>query len=163
MRRIRNKFKKPRRPWDSAQIKENKELIKNYGLRRKKEIFLAQEILRNFRQRARSLIATKDKDKEKILLDKMIKFNLLGEKNDIDDVLVLTVNDILDRRLQTIVFKKGLAKTPKQARQLIVHGHVSISGRKTIFPSYRVNVEEESKIVLGSGIKKQAGVRYGKG
>ncbi len=149
MRRIRNKFKKPKRPWDSTQIKENKELIKKYGLRRKKEILLAHEILRNFRGRARNLIAIKDKEKEKILMDKMFKFNLLKEGSGIDDILVLTVDDILNRRLQTIVFQRGLAKTARGARQFIVHGHVSIDGRKTVFPSYMVSTAEENKIIGG--------------
>jgi small subunit ribosomal protein S4 len=155
MRRIRNKFKKPKRPWDAAQIAENKGLIKEYGLRRKKEIYIAQEILRNFRRRARDLTAIKDKEKEKMLLDKLVKFNLLNKEMGLDDVLALTVNDVLERRLQTIVFRKGLAKTASQARQFIVHGRINVDGRKTVFPSYLVNTGEESKIsIIGARAKK---------
>lgn len=67
---------------------------------------------------------------------------------DLDNVLALDVKDILDRRLQTIIFKKGIAHTPKQARQLIIHGKVLIDNRKIIFPSYIVLLEEEGKISL---------------
>ena len=149
MRRIRRKFQRPKRPWDSVVIKEEKVLLKDYGLRKKREIRIAEEIIRKFRQRARELIAVKDEEKEKVLIDKLLKLGMLtSEKSELDDVLGLTVKNVLDRRLQTIAFKKGLAKTPKAARQLIVHGHVSIGDRKTRFPSYIVTPEEEGKIRL---------------
>ena len=68
------------------------------------------------------------------------------EEASLDDVLRLTVEDLLERRLQTLVFKKGLANSPKHARQLIVHGHISVAGRKVTVPSYIVSVDEEQKI-----------------
>lgn len=149
MRRIRRKFQRPKRPWDSVVIKEEKLLLKDYGLRKKREIRIAEEIIRKFRQRARELIAVNDEEKEKVLIDKLLKLGMLiSEKSELDDVLGLTVKNVLDRRLQTIAFKKGLAKTPKAARQLIVHGHVNISDRKVQFPSYIVTPEEEGKIRL---------------
>ena len=147
MRRIRKKFKKPRSPWSITKIKEERSLLNEYGLRRKKEMLIAQEILRVYRQRARVLIAEKDKEKERILIEKMSKTGMLTKKEGtLDDILALSIRNVLDRRLQTIVFRKGLAKTPMQARQLIVHGHVSVSGKKTKFPSYIVPIDEERKI-----------------
>jgi len=146
MRRIRNKFRRPKRPWDSARIKEEKNLLKEYGLRRKRELRAAEEVLRKFRQRARDLIGKEDKEKERILLEKLSKLGILKKGSALDDVLALTINDILNRRLQTIVLQKGLAKTPKHARQLITHGHISIRGRRTTFPSYLVSVDEEKRI-----------------
>jgi len=155
MRRIRKKFKKPRSPWSITKIREDRKLLNEYGLRRKKEMLIAQEVLRNYRQRARELIAEKDKEKERILIEKMAKTGLLAKKEStLDDILALTITNVLDRRLQTLVLRKGIAKTPMQARQLIVHGHVSVAGRKTKFPSYMVPVEEERKITLHMPEKK---------
>jgi small subunit ribosomal protein S4 len=149
MRRIRKKFKRPKVTWNINKIKEERALLNEYGLRRKKEFLRTQEILRNFRQRARELIAVKDKEKERTLIDKMSSMGVLTKKEStLDDILALNIRNLLDRRLQTIVFRKGLAKTPMQARQLIAHGHISVSGRRTKFPSYIVPVEKERKISL---------------
>lgn len=146
MRKLKKKLKKPRKPWDKERIEKEKEIIKKFGLRRKREIWKAESILRNFRRRARELTASGDKEKEKILLEKLNKIGLLGKKAELSDVLGLTVENILERRLQTIVFKKSLANTPKHARQFITHGHIAVDGRRTIYPSYLVPVESEKKI-----------------
>lgn len=148
MRKIRKKTTKPRAPWNKTLIKEERKLLNDYGLRRKKEIRSAQAILRNFRQRARALIAEHNEEKEKTLLDKLSRFGFIKGTKDLDNVLALGVTDILDRRLQTILHKKGMTKTPKEARQLITHGHVVIEDRKIVFPSYLVPTEEEGKISL---------------
>jgi small subunit ribosomal protein S4 len=153
MRRIEKKFKKPRKPWDKERIEVEKKLMKTYGLRRKREIWKAESILRSFRRRARDLAAKKDKAQEKILLEKLQGLGLLGKNASLDDVLSLTVEDILERRLQTIVFKNKLANTPKHARQLITHGHVAVDGRRTVYPSFLVPKELEKKISLLGSIK----------
>jgi small subunit ribosomal protein S4 len=64
----------------------------------------------------------------------------------LDDVLELDIESILSRRLQTLAYLKGLANTPKQARQLICHGHIAIGGRKVNVPSYLVSKDEEEEI-----------------
>ncbi len=148
MRRLRNKFKRPKAPWYLPRIEEERKIMKEYGLRRKREIWSAQEILRKFRRRARELNAVQNKAEEKILLDKLKRLGLLGGDATLDDVLALTVYDILDRRLQTILFKKALVNTPLEARQKIVHGHVLVNGRKVKFPSYLVKADEENTIEL---------------
>ncbi|MBN2330465.1 MAG: 30S ribosomal protein S4 [Candidatus Aenigmarchaeota archaeon] len=148
MRKIRKKFKNPRMSWDSDNISERKGIMRNYGLRRRREILIAQEILRNFRRRARDLIAEKDEVKTKALLDKLVKLGLLGKDKGLDDVLALTISNILDRRLQTVVWKKGLAATPKQARQFITHCHVTVSGKVVRSPAYIVPAQEEPGIAL---------------
>lgn len=153
MRRLRKKLKKPRAPWNSTLIEEEKKILSTFGLRRKREILKAREILRNFRRRARSLIAERDEEAEGILLNKLANLGLLQKGQGLDDVLALTVENILERRLQTIVFRKGIAKTPKQARQLITHGHVSIGGRRMSYPSYMVPVDGEGNIVIKGGNK----------
>jgi small subunit ribosomal protein S4 len=157
MRRIRNKFRNPRTSWDSDELKARGETSREYGLRRRKEILIAQEILRNFRRRARELTAEKDEKKVKALLDRLVKLGLLAQGKGLDDVLALGVNDILGRRLQTIVWKKGFAKTPKQARQLITHGHVAIGGKAVKSPSYMVPTEEEAVMRLVHQVSQSGG------
>ena len=147
MRRLKKKYETPKKPWDKARIEEEKKLMKKYGLRRKREIWRAEAILRKYRRMARDLNATKNEEKTKQLIEKLYKLGILKSKDaTLDDVLGLTVEDILERRLQTIVYRKGFANTPKQARQFIVHGHVFIKGRRVVFPSYLVPRDEEDKI-----------------
>lgn len=157
MRRIRKKFKKEREAWSSTKIKEREKIIKDYGLRRKEEILKTEEMLRNFRSRAREAIATKNEETSKALLDKLIKLGLLKPKQSLDDVLTLTINYILDRRLETLVWKKGLANSPKQARQLIVHGHIAVNGKRATFPSSLVPLKEEAGISFYSTSKLKGG------
>ena len=147
MKRFRKKYKKPRRPWDKALLEEERKIMSEFWLRRKKELWRAKEELRKYRRMARELNARKDKEKERVLIQKLYRLGLLPLPNStLDNVLSLTVKDLLNRRLQTIVYKKGLTNTIKQARQFIVHGHVRINGRKIVYPSYLVSREEEDKI-----------------
>lgn len=153
MKRQRKKYERPKKPWDKQRIEKEKEILKKFGLRRKKEIWRAEALLRKFRRMARQLIAKKDEKMEKELIGKLARLGLLSENASLDDVLSLTVENILERRLQTILFKKGLASTIKQARQFIVHGKVKIGERKIPYPSYLVPKDEEDKIQLSSTIQ----------
>jgi len=155
MKRQKKKYERPKKPWDKERIEREKEIMKKFGLRRKREIWRAEALLRKYRRMARELAAKRDKEKEKILIEKLARMGLLKENASLDDVLGLTLEDILERRLQTIVYRKGLANTPLQARQFIVHGHVTIDGRKVPFPSYFVMRDEEDKIKVN--IKPQGG------
>jgi len=146
MKNIKKKYETPRTRWNKERIEVEKVIIKNFGLKRKKEIYRAQAILRKYRRMGRELTASSDKVKEKLIIGKLIKLGLLNEGATLDDILSLTVENILDRRLQSILLKKGLANTAKHARQMIVHGHVSINGRKVVYPSYLVLRGEEEKI-----------------
>jgi len=146
MKRQQKKYERPLRPWDRPRIEAEKKIKQDYGLRRKKEIWKAQAILRNFRRLARELRAKKDKEKENILIEKVRKLGLIHANANLDDVLALNVQNILDRRLQTIVYKKGLANTPRQARQFIVHGHISLNGKRARFPSTLIVRDSEEKI-----------------
>lgn len=140
----RKKYDKPFRPWDKARLDVEKRLLKEYGLRRKHELWRAEAVLRNFRRRARDLLGSADEKKEKELIAKLQK---LGIKcSTLDEVLGISINDVLSRRLQTIVHKKGMANSIWHARQMIVHGHIAISGRKIKYPSYLVPVSAEPDI-----------------
>ena len=156
MRRIRKTFKRPRKAWDLARIKDERSTLKKYGLKRKKELRKAEEVIRGFRGRARELTASKDKEKENILITKLSRMGLLTKGLGLDDVLALTANEVLDRRLQTIVFRKGMAGSINQARQKIVHGHVSVGGRRVVFPSYLVSLDEEKTV---SAVGEKGGKR----
>src|SRR3989338_2941922 len=145
MRNIRRKFSRPRMLWDTKLIEEDKAILSEYGLRRKHEIWKTKEAVRDFRRRARELNASKDRNKEKVLIEKVNRLGLI-KTNSWDDILSIDIKKILERRPQTIVFKKGLAKTMKQSRQLITHGHIAIDGRRTTFPSYIVPTSEENKV-----------------
>ena len=151
MRRIRKKFKRPKKPWDSARIADERKLMKAYGLRSKRELWRAHEILRQFRRRARDLIAVEDPAKKKVLIDRLVKLGMLSKEAQLDDVLALQITSILERRLQTMVSKRKLADSPLHARQLITHGHVFIGGRRATFPSYIVPSEEEGRIFIRTG------------
>jgi len=151
-KRPRKKYETPSHPWQEDRIKYENELLKKYGLKNKREIWKAQTILKKYRTQARLLLPRLDSEDEKYkreikeLLDHLRRMNILKGDASLADVLALTVEDILSRRLQTIVYLKGLASTPKQARQLIVHGHITVGGRRVTVPSYMVRADEEKEI-----------------
>jgi len=146
MMRQKAKFETPHRPWVAEAIEREREVINEYGLRRKKEIWRAEAILREWRGRARELAAQRNPEQERILLTKLNKLGLIGERANLDDVLGLEIRNLLERRLQTIIFRKGFAHSAKQARQFVTHGHVAIGGVKMVWPSMIVPVELEGEI-----------------
>ncbi|MFQ6050390.1 MAG: 30S ribosomal protein S4 [Candidatus Hydrothermarchaeota archaeon] len=146
-RKIRKKYETPAHPWQKTRLEEESELIKRYGLKNKREIWRAKTMLRRFRSEARTLLALDIEEREQIerdFLNKLIRYGLLEEDSKLEDVLGLKLEDLLERRLQTLVHKKGLARTPKQSRQLIVHGHITVGDRKVTKPSYMVLRDEEN-------------------
>ncbi|MCX8158550.1 MAG: 30S ribosomal protein S4 [Candidatus Diapherotrites archaeon] len=148
-KKTKKHYKKPRKTWDKQRIEEEAKLINFYGLKNKREIRIAEAYLRKKRTIARklqALTAEERKKKEKELIESLAREGIVSENSNADDVLSLTVRDILERRLQTIVWRKNLARTIKQARQIIVHGHIAINGKRVNRPSYRVLKEEEGKI-----------------
>jgi len=146
MMRQKAKFQTPHRPWVAEAIERDREIINSYGLRRKKEIWRAEAILREWRRRAMDLAARKNAEEQQILLTKLHKLGLISEKANLDDVLGLELPNLLERRLQTLVFRKGFATTLKQSRQFIVHGHIAIGGTKIAWPSMIVPTHLEGEI-----------------
>ncbi len=137
-----------------------RKLKADFGLKNKREIRLAEGLVRKKRQNARTLLALsleKREQREQELLSSLKRMGLLGSNAALDDVLGLTVPEILERRLQTQVVRRGLSGTLKQARQFITHGHIAVSGRKVSSPSYLVLRSEESGIAFyGKPIQIQA-------
>ncbi len=156
-RKLRKKYDTPSHPWQKERILEEKKIMKEYGLKNKREIWKAQTRIREIRMRARQLLGYRGKDRDqriKELLGRLYRIGILPENVTLDDVLSLKTTDWLERRLQTLVFKKGMAKTIKQARQFIVHGLIAIDGRKVTVPGYIVRRDEEDKIGYYKGVPK---------
>jgi small subunit ribosomal protein S4 len=147
-------YQTPKRPWEKKRIEEETRLVIEYGLRNKREVWIAQSILRKYRKGARHLLAIMSSSTDRALFEakrselisSMQRAGLLGPDADIDDVLSLKVPAQLERRLQTLVYRRGLARSPKQARQLITHGHIAIAGRRVSIPGYRVSRTEETEV-----------------
>lgn len=149
IRRIKKKWKSPRHPWRTETLRSELELIGKYGLRNKRELWITRTLLRNIRTQARRLLALREDERNvrlKILINRLYRLGLVTQNATIDDILGLTVEDLLNRRLQTVVYRLGLAKTIYQARQFIVHRHVRIGGRIVSRPGYLVKRDEEALI-----------------
>jgi small subunit ribosomal protein S4 len=148
-RKQRKKYATPRFPWRTDVLKDELKFLGQYGLRNKHELWRHETMLSKFRGIARSLIGKSPEEREKMereLLARLKKLGVLHETAVLDDVLDLTIEDVLERRLQTIVFRKGLAKSIYQTRQLITHGHITIGNRRVTVPNYIVTREEENQI-----------------
>jgi small subunit ribosomal protein S4 len=145
----KKKYETPKFPWRSDVLQNELVLLGQYGLRNKRELWRHKTMLSKFRGIARSILSMPAEKRVKLeseLLGKLKRLGILPKHAVLDDVLDMTVEDILERRLQTIVFRKGLAKTIYQARQLITHGHISVNGRIVFSPSYLVTREEEESV-----------------
>jgi len=151
----RKKWERPGHPWIKERLLEEMELLGKYGLRNKREIWKAQTLLRRIREKAKALLSLAPEvraAREAELIRKLYHMGLLeSESATIDEILGLTTEHVLERRLQTIVYRKGFARTIHEARQLIVHGHIAIAGRRVTSPGYLVTREEEDLIDIAPG------------
>lgn len=145
----RRAWRKPKRPLNYDLKMDELKTLGTFGLRTKRELWKAHTELSRVRHQARSLLALRAEDrskKEPILMRSLARIGLVSPDSTLDDVLNLKVSDLLARRFQTIVTKKFEFKTPYQARQAVVHGHMMIGERRINIPSYVVTVEEEDNI-----------------
>lgn len=145
----RKKFSKPPHPWQKERILAEQEIVKEYGLNRKYELWKMNSILKNFTHQAKNLVTAKtpqiEKEKKQ-LLAKLLSLNLMGKDAKIEDVLSLTLKDVMERRLQTLVYRKKMANSIRQARQFIVHEHIALGDKTVTAPSYLVLLEEENSL-----------------
>ena len=147
----RRVWKKPKRPLNYDLMMDELKILGTFGLKTKRELWKTQTELSRVRLQARSLLALRQDERERkepILMQSLSKIGLVNEDSTLDDVLNLQVTDLLSRRLQTIAQRKLYFKTPYQARQAIVHGHIMIGDSVVTIPSYIVKTEEEAKIHL---------------
>jgi small subunit ribosomal protein S4 len=153
IKRKKSKFKRPKDPFDKSRIDEENAIVEKYGLKNKKEIWRAEAMISKIRKQAKSLIKA-DGEEQKEFFERLNKFGFKTET--IPDVLDLAKENWLDRRLQTFVFKKKLANTPKQARQLITHKHVLVNGSIVKSPSFVITADLEDKLML---VKKDKAIK----
>ena len=152
-KKLRKHWEKPKKMFDKARIEREKELVKKYGFRRKREIWKLEYIFKNYKRRVRKILAKYDEKEKNILINKLVRLGILKENSTLDDVLNLKLEDFCERRLQTLVYRKELANTVKHARQLITHKKIIVGDRIINQPNYLVLKEEEDKIRLKEGEK----------
>jgi len=149
-KRLRKKYQKPSHPWQMARLAEEKPLFKEFGLKNKTELWKMNSMTKSIAIQAKKLIAKRDdkqaqKEKE-LLLARLARLNLIQPGAPIEAALGLSSKDMLERRLQTQVLRKNLARTIEQARQLITHRHIMVSRKVITSPAYIVSAEEETRI-----------------
>ena len=150
MIRSRKKYSRPGKPFDKARIEGENVIREKYGLKNKREIWKADAGITRIRGLAKELI-TKSEEEKNAFIERLSKKGYKVET--LQDALALNKEDLLSRRLQTVLHQKGLALTPKQARQLITHKHVLIGDRIVNIPSYHITLEEEPMIKLNITLK----------
>ena len=152
-KKIRKKYSKPVHPWNAQRIDDERRYSRTYGLQNKKELWKADSILKGFKDQIKKF-PSMDADQAAVQQDKLrkrlTKLGLLSADQGLGEVLGYDTEKILERRLQSVVYKKGLAKSAKQARQMIVHEHVLVDGKKINAPGYLVTKHEESTIQFAS-------------
>ena len=147
-------YETPNHPYQGQRIAQEHGVIGQYGLKNKEELWRAESDLRSMRREARDLLGRAQGDAEAAedlgapFLRRLRRYGILDDEDGLDEILSLEVPDLLERRLQTIVYRKGLANTPQQARQFINHGHIAVDGQRIRTPSYMVAVAEENLIAF---------------
>jgi len=148
-RRLRNKYERPKKLWDADRLAHDKALKQEYGLRNMRELWRMTAQLKKYRREARRLLSVSEdarRDDAIKVLRKLARMGVLKEGSVIEDVLSLEVRAVLERRLQTLVLRKGLARTVSQSRQLITHGFIAINGKRVTRPGYLVAADEEGTL-----------------
>ena len=148
-RRQKKKYVTPKRPFDTERFEQELEMIGSYGLRNKRELWKHKTELSRYRRTARNLLALPASERklmERELVDKLSRIGILRTEPVLDGVLDLTLENVLERRLQTIIFRKGLACSMYHARQLVTHGHISLDGGRVNTPSRLITLDEEERL-----------------
>ncbi|MBZ6494004.1 30S ribosomal protein S4 [Natrinema longum] len=146
-------YETPNHPYQGERIASEHSLVDRYGLKNKEELWRAQSELRSYRREARELLGQAQDDdvvirRSEEFLGRLKRVGILDETDELGDILSLEVEDILERRLQTVVYRSGLANTAQQARQFITHGHIVVDGQRHLVPSYVVDIDEEDLVAF---------------
>lgn len=148
-RKFKNKYEAPKKLWEKDRLARDKGLRSEYGLKNSREIWIANAELKRYRKEARRLLSLTEEERkgdiEKIF-KKLHRYGILAKSNSLEDILSLDIREILERRLQTRVLRKGFAKTVRQARQLVAHGFIAIGDKVVTVPGYLVTEEDDSKL-----------------
>lgn len=150
-KQFRKKYLTPAHPWSRIAIDEERQLVQQYGLKKKKEIYIANSFLKKYKDLAKKLIAAKTaqgRKEQQQMMSRLQRLGLLSASAKLDGVLSLQLKDVLERRLQSQVVRKGLVRTMNQARQLITHRHIVVGEVEITSPSYLISLEEEGKLLF---------------
>lgn len=147
MRKQHKKYSKPKKKYDKKRIDEENEIIKKYGLKNKREIWKTESRISEFRNRAKELLVAPEEEK-RVFLSRLESLGLIEKNSGLDDILSLNSLNLLERRLQTLLVKKKIAKTVKEARQMIIHKRVIVGNNIINIPSYIVPKNLENGIRL---------------
>merc|ERR1719393_947520 len=145
-------FRKPKSAFEKERLDVEMKIVGEYGLKNKREVWRVQYALARVRTAARVLLTLDEKDERRLfegeaLLRRMMKLGLLLEnEKKLDYLLGLTTAKIMERRLQTKVFKLGLAKSIHHARTLIRQRHIRVGKQICSIPSFLVRVDSEKHI-----------------
>ena len=145
----RKQYDTPSHPWNAERIKDENRLAAKYGLKNKKEIWKAESKVRRFRRDARILLGMDPEEAEvetEQLLNHLVRTGILSPNAKLEEVLDINVEDVLRRRLQSLVYKRGLSSTVKEARLFVVHGHITVNGIKINAPGHLVDKADEENI-----------------
>jgi len=150
-KKLKKKYNPLAHPWIRANIEEGKVLKQEYGLGKYTEILIASSFLKKYKDIAKKLIADKtaqgEKEKKQ-MMDKLHRLGLIQTGAGLDEVLSIQLKDVLERRLQSVVFRKGFARSMKQARQFITHRHVIIGNKEITSPGYMLTTAEENNLAF---------------
>ncbi len=146
-RRNRKKFQKPAEMWNKERIEKEHKLRDDYGLKNLNELWRATSEIRRVRRNVRAVLSGKvDESTGGKLVSRLSRYGIVKEGAILDDLLEITPENVLERRLQSVVCRKGMAKTMKQARQLVAHGFIAVNGRRVKSPGYVVSRSDEGQV-----------------
>ena len=145
-------YKRPKMPFEKERLDEELNSVGKYGLKNKREYLTAQYALAKIRKAARELLTLDKNDSRRVfegeaLLKRMIRLGVLKpEQASLDFVLGLKTEQLLERRLQTVVFKRHMANSVHHARVLIRQRHIAVGKQLVNIPSFLVRVSSEPHV-----------------
>ena len=146
VKKLKKTYDTPNTGWNEERMEREEGLMEDYGLKNKKELYKAQSKLRSFRRQARKLVAEEDEESQREIIERANDLGLIRGNAGLEALLTMNITDILDRRIQSAVERKGYADTINHARQLVTHGHIYVDGERVTAPGYLLTQEEEKEL-----------------